>query len=370
MNQRLRVALALAMTTTAPWAAAEQTVGDFYVVPFGGYTWLDNDRAAGDSGLIGLSVGKHFNEAVSVEVGFTRGDYNLAPGQDLELTTYTLDALHIFARESAISPYITAGLGVQRNAPDTADRRHDRVAQAGLGMFMQIAERDDGSFKFALRPEIKARWALPPSNDPQDKYLDYVATLGFQFAFGSARPAPEPAPEPAPAPPPPPPPPAPEPPRDTDGDGVVDTADKCPDTPRGVAVDADGCTLKGTATLQGVTFEFNSANLTADSRPVLDQVAADLKRYPRLRVEMQGHTDSVGADAYNLRLSQERADAVRDYLVTQGVREGQLTSKGYGEAEPVADNKTEEGRAQNRRVVMSVIDNPGEVDVQVEPPQP
>jgi OOP family OmpA-OmpF porin len=128
-------------------------------------------------------------------------------------------------------------------------------------------------------------------------------------------------------------------------------------------VDAYGCTRKGSITLEGVTFEFNSAVLTPDSRTVLDTVATDLKKYPRLRIELQGHTDSAGADAYNLKLSQQRADSVRTYLVDQGVPDTRLVARGYGESQPIEDNKTEAGRALNRRVVMSVLDNPGEVQV-------
>ena len=110
-------------------------------------------------------------------------------------------------------------------------------------------------------------------------------------------------------------------------------------------------------------FETNSATLTGDSRPILDTVAADLKKYPRLKVEVQGHTDSVGADAYNLGLSQRRAASVREYLLSQGVASAQLTAKGYGETQPVADNTTPAGRQENRRVALSVLDNPGDVDV-------
>jgi OOP family OmpA-OmpF porin len=135
-----------------------------------------------------------------------------------------------------------------------------------------------------------------------------------------------------------------------------------------VAVDANGCPRRGEATLQGVTFEFNSATLTSDSRTVLDELAADLKRFPRLRIELQGHTDSVGADAYNLRLSSARANSVRDYLISQGVGEDQLTAKGFGETQPLEDNSTEQGRSLNRRVVMNVLENPGDVEVTVEPP--
>jgi OmpA-OmpF porin, OOP family len=144
---------------------------------------------------------------------------------------------------------------------------------------------------------------------------------------------------------------------------VLDTADRCPDTPRGTAVDATGCTRRGSITLQGVNFETNSATLTADSRPVLEAVATDLKKYPRLKIEVQGHTDNVGADAYNLGLSQRRAAAVREFLVAQGVGADQLSAKGYGEAQPVADNTTPAGRKDNRRVVLAVLDNPGDVEV-------
>ena len=371
MQLPLRAAVIAVIASTAATAAmAGQDVGDVYVVPQAGYTWLDNDRGADDDNFLGFAFGRHFTEAISFELGINSGNYDLGAGQELELRGYSLDALHIFARDAVVSPYITAGIGLLRNAPDGGDKEHYEMAQAGLGLFINVAEKNNGAFKFALRPEVKARWAFPSGNDPQDKYLDYLAGLGFQFSFGDARPEPAPpAPAPAPQPPPPPPPPPqPEPPRDSDGDGVIDPRDKCPDTPRGVAVDTDGCPRRGAATLQGVTFEFNSSNLTAASRPVLDEVAADLKRYPRLKIELQGHTDSVGADAYNMKLSAERANAVRVYLVEQGVPEQQLTSRGYGETQPVADNKTDEGRAQNRRVVMNVLENPGDVDVTVEAP--
>jgi OOP family OmpA-OmpF porin len=145
---------------------------------------------------------------------------------------------------------------------------------------------------------------------------------------------------------------------------VTDNIDQCPGTPAGTLVDANGCPQRGNITLQGVTFEYDSERLTAESRPILSRVASDLKKFPRLRVEMQGHTDSAGSDKYNLSLSQRRADAVRDFLVSEGVSAARVTAKGYGEGQPVADNKTAEGRSTNRRVVMSVLDNPGEVRVQ------
>jgi len=167
--------------------------------------------------------------------------------------------------------------------------------------------------------------------------------------------------ETAPLPPAPPPPPA-----DSDHDGVIDSLDKCPGTPAGVAVDAQGCPLKGSVTLEGVTFELNSATLAASSQRVLDDVADGLRKHPRLRVELQGHTDSSGSDQYNMRLSQKRAESVKNYLLQQGVPSTQLISKGYGESQPIADNTSAEGRAHNRRVVMNVLDNPGDVNVKGE----
>lgn len=145
---------------------------------------------------------------------------------------------------------------------------------------------------------------------------------------------------------------------------MPDNIDQCPNTPAGVQVDAVGCPIKGSITLEGVNFEYNSAALTVASNAPLDAVADGLKKHPRVKVEIQGHSDSTGSLAYNIKLSQKRADSVRDYLVHSGVNADQLVTKGYGPTKPVASNKTAEGRAQNRRVVMFVISNPGDVKVE------
>lgn len=143
-------------------------------------------------------------------------------------------------------------------------------------------------------------------------------------------------------------------PLDSDGDGVYDGLDACPDTPSGAKVDSRGCEIPAVITLSGVTFEVNTANLEPASRSVLNEMAAKLKANPTVKVEVAGHTDSSGEAAYNLDLSQRRAEAVRDYLVGQGVDAGQLTARGYGETRPVADNATRAGRQQNRRVELIV----------------
>ena len=130
--------------------------------------------------------------------------------------------------------------------------------------------------------------------------------------------------------------------------------DRCPDTPKGDRVDVNGCSFKEELKLPGVVFATNKAELLADSSPTLNDAVATLKRYPDIKVEVAGHTDSVGSDAYNRALSQQRATAVLDYLKAAGVT-NELTARGYGERTPIADNKTEEGRQANRRVVLRIL---------------
>jgi len=144
--------------------------------------------------------------------------------------------------------------------------------------------------------------------------------------------------------------------RDSDGDGVVDGADACANSLPGAKVDARGCaTANQSIVLKGVNFASGSDQLTGNSRTVLDRAAATLRNNPLLRVEIGGHTDSVGAAAYNQQLSQKRASAVRNFLVQNGAKADRLTARGYGELQPIADNGSADGRAANRRVEMKIL---------------
>lgn len=144
-------------------------------------------------------------------------------------------------------------------------------------------------------------------------------------------------------------------PRDSDGDNVPDAQDRCPNTPMGTRVDANGCQLifeegQRNIVLEGVNFETGSSRLTAESQVILDRVAESLVAATDVNVEVQGHTDNTGSLAANNRISQARANAVRDYLISKGVAAERLTARGYGPSQPAASNATAEGRAQNRRV--------------------
>jgi outer membrane protein OmpA-like peptidoglycan-associated protein len=148
--------------------------------------------------------------------------------------------------------------------------------------------------------------------------------------LGIPCPAPAPAvatPEPAPAP-------------------VVAAAEPAPAAPAPVAAVAPAPKL----VLEGVNFDFDKATLRQDDIGTLDDDVATLKSWGDVDIEVAGHTDSMGSDAYNMKLSQQRAGAVRNFLISKGVAADRLTAKGYGESQPVADNATEEGRFKNRRV--------------------
>ena len=144
---------------------------------------------------------------------------------------------------------------------------------------------------------------------------------------------------------------------DSDGDGVPDSLDKCPNTPRGVSSDASGCLLSGITvggaewTVQGkVLFDLNKANIKKEAEAVLGTVADFLKDNAQYKIEIQGHTDSTGTLAWNMKLSQMRADSVKAFLVDHGVGADRLTTKGLGPNEPLASNETVAGRRLNRRV--------------------
>jgi OmpA-OmpF porin, OOP family len=143
---------------------------------------------------------------------------------------------------------------------------------------------------------------------------------------------------------------------DNDNDTFLDKDDKCPNE---FGVAPDGCPKKYNLVVvkekkielkESVFFDFNKATIKPVSFALLDDVARALVDNPKIKVEIQGHTDSVGNDKRNLVLSQNRANSVRTYLTRKGIDPGRMVAKGFGENVPIADNRTADGRAQNRRV--------------------
>jgi OmpA-OmpF porin, OOP family len=139
-------------------------------------------------------------------------------------------------------------------------------------------------------------------------------------------------------------------PLDSDGDGVTDNLDQCPDTPKGATVNAIGCWV-----LKGLQFDSSKANIKPEYANQLDDVVTILKENPALKIEIAGHTDNVGKEAFNEKLSMKRAQAVMEYLSKKGVAKERLAAKGYGFSKPVSSNDTPEGKAENRRVELTPV---------------
>jgi OOP family OmpA-OmpF porin len=148
---------------------------------------------------------------------------------------------------------------------------------------------------------------------------------------------------------------------DSDKDGVADYLDKCPDTPSGVKVDANGCPFPTDKACESfklvdITFDFNKTDIKPEFIDELQKVGDFLKKNSTSTAVMDGHTDYVGTAAYNMKLSERRADSVRSYIVnTFGIAVERISTKGYGLTKPIASNKTAEGRAKNRRTETSLI---------------
>jgi OOP family OmpA-OmpF porin len=376
MKRLLGAVFLACVVLSAHDARAAERDGAWYITPGAYGLWTDDQRAADDDYGASLAIGKAISERWNLELDGRRSEHERAAGDDLVLNAAGLNALLVFYRDSRISPFLLLGAGWQENNFEISANQSDAYADTGVGLFFNLSRSSDCSRGFALRGDLRARHDFAgPGND---RLVDYIAGLGLHFYWGGNACVTEPEPEPAAVVPPPPPAPADsdgdgvtddkdrcpgtaagaavdetgcE--LDTDGDGVVDRLDKCPNTPKGVKVDANGCGL--TLTLE-VQFDNNSATLRPESETYLDQVAAKLAELATVTGVIEGHTDSNGSAEYNQDLSERRAKSVREYLVSKGVAGSRLTAQGFGETQPLADNTTAEGRAQNRRVVLRRTD--------------
>jgi OOP family OmpA-OmpF porin len=165
-------------------------------------------------------------------------------------------------------------------------------------------------------------------------------------------------------------------PLDSDGDGVPDYLDQCPDTPKGDSVDKKGCTLEKDADRDGVAdaddqcpetpfgapvnnsgcwiianieFEFNSTVIRSEYHQTLDEIADVMQKNPQMTLKAEGHTCNIGTEAYNLGLSNRRAEAAKQYLIDRGISERRISTDGFGFSKPAASNDTQWGRERNRR---------------------
>jgi len=328
--------------------------GRWYIAPTVGGYYNDTDRNTNSRQVYyGLGVGRFFTPNLSVDLFFDRTsrDVDYSNGHWSNNTT-GVAARFYMGEWTAWRPYAMVGVaGSLHHA--LGDSGWSPAAQLGLGLSKTITDSSD----FRVEGGYRYDW----DNDTQpseDGYGDWFLGLSLVSRFGE--PAAPPAPVVAP-------PPADCSTMDTDGDSVNDCDDKCPATAAGTIVGPDGCPQKVVIDLRGVNFKFDRprkgqtdiskalAEPSADSIAVLNQAVDALQRYPQVHVTVAGYTDSVGTDAYNQGLSERRAQIVYDYLTSHGIDASRLEGPiGHGENDPIGDNTTDSGRAQNRRTELQV----------------
>lgn len=342
-------------------AMAQDYDDRWYLAGSFGYNFQDDARWNYNAPFGMIGVGKPLSPNWALELNFnSQNAREHSPDSGLRWQQYgvSLDALYHFRKEGRNwDPYMRFGLGWQHN--------REGYFNAGLPMH----HSDDGLAavfgvgleanygRYGIRTEVGARYdsfnhsVQAPNNS---YFLDLLASVGVTVALGPAPMKPvEPAPAPAPV--------VTCADKDSDGDGVNDCNDKCPNTAAGTAVGPDGCPVPVTIDLRGVNFDFDKSKLRPDAVAILNEAVTVLKKYPDLRVEVAGHTDSIGSDAYNMKLSMRRATVVYDFLVKNGIDAGRLVGPhGYGKTHPIAPNTNPNGsdnpagRAENRRTELNV----------------
>ncbi len=283
------------------------------------------------------------------EAGITNRNPAVAaafPNAAIEYQVPSLMAGYLFRVEENMKPFLKIGASLIQNDAKGGPIPFEEQTSVQLAF--------GAGLRFS-RPD--SQWFFRGDVDWYDRDAWY-AGLSVGRGFGRSR---QPVPVPAVAAAaavvaPPPPVVVEEPPKDGDGDGIFDDSDHCPDTEVGILVDHNGCELAEEIELPNVNFETNSDRLMPGVQTSLNDAATTLLRYPELVVEVAGHTDSRGDAGYNASLSERRAKTVRDYLVARGATEDNLRWRGYGESRPIADNATEEGRAENRRVMLLMLE--------------
>jgi OOP family OmpA-OmpF porin len=357
MNKKLLCAAMLAGLSVAQAASAQEFDDRWYLTGAVGYNFQDGDRNTDDAPFASIGLGKFISPNWSLDGELNYQNPSLDPEDNLNWSQYgiSFDLRRHFIQEGrGWNPYVLMGLGYQRSEeefdaypdPDSPGDNEDGyfAAKVGLGLQTTFDKRVAVRAEVAYRADFNDQSTRAPD---EDYFGDVLASVGVVIPLGAKA-------EPV-APPPPPPPAQTCADLDDDGDGVNNCDDKCPGSQAGQTIGPDGCPAPVTIDLKGVNFDFDKATLRPDAVAILSEAVQILQRYPDLKVEVAGHTDSVGTDAYNQKLSERRAKAVYDYLTSNGVDASRLLGPvGYGESRPIDTNETAEGRARNRRTELNV----------------
>jgi OOP family OmpA-OmpF porin len=364
-----------AQDTTAPAAAPASTDmatpsydGRWYIAPTVGGYYNDTDRHTNSRQIYyGLGVGRFIAPNVSIDLFFDRTSRKidnalLNGGSGHSHNRWSNNnvgaaARYYFGEWTAWRPYLLAGV-MGSNHHDIGDRGWSPAAELGAGVSKTITDSSDirveGGYRYDWDNKSLKNANTSGSNSGFGDWF-----LGFSIVSRFGAPAAAPAAVAA----------APAAPdcSKTVVNGVNLCDNKCPNLPEGTVVGPDGCPQKVVIDLRGVNFKFDRpkkgetniakslAEPTKDSLSVLDQAVDTLQRYPQVHVTVAGYTDSKGADAYNQSLSERRAQIVYSYLTSHGIDASRLEGPiGHGKNDPIGDNATDAGRAQNRRTELQV----------------
>lgn len=387
-----RLSMALAITCAllaAPLYAGDHAQG-IYIAPSFSYMNYNNVYDLDDGAGGTIALGYQYDSPWAAELAIlmaesqVKNDITSYDGEHYQLR---LDGLYHFAQNQDVHPYIVAGLGHGLWEFDNDTENNDTQLNAGVGLMAMITE------PLALRSDFRVIYDLGEGE------INNLFNIGISYFFGSSKKSTPPAVSFS----------------DQDGDSVADNNDQCPGTPANVAVSSNGCPkdtdkdgiadyldkCPGTATGTSVSstgcpkdsdndgiadsqdkcsatpagakvdekgcriklkeavkismqlnFKSGSADVLPEHYSEIAKAGEFMQQYPDSEVTIEGHSDSQGAAAFNKRLSQQRADSIREYLISMyGVKASRISAKGFGESSPIADNSTAQGRAKNRRVV-------------------
>ncbi len=333
------VSLAIAVSCLGATVALADA-GQFYIAP--GLQKMNYDAEVGLDNDLGYVIGIGYDFTARLSAEFSVMDLNpeTKAKRELDQDLWKVDVLYgLDFNLGRFKPFVVSGLG-----NSNIDGENDSIWDVGAGLRLPLNER------WTWRTSIRNYYALGRDFEDQDFGID--TTLVYRF--GGSRKSMAPSNEP---------------PRegvqevvavaDADRDGVPDANDLCSDTPRSYAVDKDGCpiAIEEVARVELlVNFDFDRSEVKEQYLPEIESVARFMEQYPDRVVELEGHTDSRGTDAYNLGLSQRRAEAVMAELVGRfGISPSRVSAKGFGESQPIGSNDSAQGRAENRRVITVVI---------------
>lgn len=354
--------------SSASDAVAPSFDGRWYIAPTVGGYYNDTDRNTNSRQIFyGLGVGKFINPNISLDLFIDRTkrdrDNGAAAGgghsdqQHWSNNTTGVAARFYAGGWNSWRPYALAGI-MGSHHQNSSNNGWSPAAEIGAGLSKTVTDSSD------VRLEAGYRYDWDDKTQPsRNGYGDWFLGLSIVARIGSLPPPPAPPAPPVAA--------QPAAPdcstMDTDGDGVNNCDDKCPNTASGTIVGPDGCAQKVVIDLRGVNFKFDRpkkgetdiskalAVPTSDSMSILSQAVDTLQRYPQVHVTVAGYTDSIGTDAYNQKLSERRASIVYNYLTSHGIDASRLEGPtGHGESDPIGDNSTDSGRAQNRRTELQV----------------